>query len=61
MKLRFITVLLTFTCSIAIAQDLLIMDANLHTQSDAGVIENTDILIKNGRIAKLHREFPPIK
>ncbi len=61
MKLGFITVLLTFTCSIALAQDLLIMGANLHTQSDAGVIENTDILIKDGRIAKIAPRIPTNK
>ena len=61
MKLGFITVLLTFTCSFALAQDLLIMGANLHTQSDAGVIENTDILIKDGRIAKIAPRIPTNK
>ena len=53
MKRGFITVLLTLTCSTSLAQDLLITGATLHTQSDAGIIENTDILIKDGRIAKI--------
>lgn len=61
MKLGLITVLLTLTCSIAVAQDLLIMGANLHTQSDAGVIENTDILIKGGRIVRIAPKIPSNK
>ena len=47
MKRQFFTLLLTLACPIAFAQDLLITGANLHTQSAAGIIENTDILIKD--------------
>lgn len=61
MKRVLFTALLTLACSVSLAQDLLITGANLHSQSDAGVIENTDILIKDGRIAKIAPRIPTNK
>ena len=61
MKRQFFTLLLTLACPIAFAQDLLITGANLHTQSAAGIIENTDILIKDGHIERIAPRIPTNK
>jgi len=42
---------LAFICSGALAQDVLIRGATIHTASERGVLENTDVLLRNGRIA----------
>ena len=54
----FLTVSLLIWASLGWAQDLLITNATLHTQTKAGVIENTDILIKDGRIARIAPGIP---
>ena len=61
MKRQFFTLLLTLACPIAFAQDLLITGAKLHTQSAAGIIENTDILIKDGHIERIAPRIPTNK
>ena len=45
--------LLACAAASAHAQTVLIRDATVHTQSPAGVLEHTDILIRDGRIAEL--------
>lgn len=45
--------LLALAASSAHAADVLIRDATVHTMTSAGVLEHTDILIRNGRIAEL--------
>ena len=53
MKNKLLVLLLLIGSQLATAQDLLITNATLHTQGKDGVIENTDILIKAGRIARI--------
>lgn len=53
MKNKLLVLLLLIGSQLATAQDLLISNATLHTQGKDGVIENTDILIKAGRIARI--------
>jgi hypothetical protein len=54
MKIRTLSVaLLALAASSAQAADVLIRDASVHTMTAAGVLEHTDLLIRNGRIAEL--------
>ena len=53
MKNKLLVLLLLLGSQLATAKDLLITNAILHTQGKDGVIENTDILIKSGRIARI--------
>ncbi|MGD2009007.1 MAG: hypothetical protein PVJ95_12070, partial [Cellvibrionales bacterium] len=43
------------------AQDLLIANATVHTGTDKGVLQGQDILIKDGRIAKIGEGLPSNK
>ncbi|MFT4178904.1 MAG: amidohydrolase family protein [Thermomonas sp.] len=43
---------------IASAQDLLIRNATVHTASARGTLQNTDVLVKNGRIAAIGSGLP---
>ena len=45
--------LLALAAASAHAADVLIRDATVHTMTSAGVLEHTDILIRDGRIAEL--------
>jgi imidazolonepropionase-like amidohydrolase len=45
--------LLALAAASAHAAEVLIRDATVHTMTSAGVLEHTDILIRNGRIAEL--------
>ena len=60
MKTCLLAILLIFSTSV-LSQDLLISQATLHVGDGSTVIENTDILITDGRIAKSRLAFPPIK
>ncbi len=51
--IRFIGLLLLLISVPLLAQDLLIKDARIHTMSSAGVLENSDVLIRNGEIIKI--------
>ncbi len=59
-RLLFLGVLAALV-SPAYAQGVLIRDATVHTVSAAGVLEHTDILIRDGRVADLgaHLAAPP--
>ena len=61
MKNKLLVLLLLLGSQLATAQDLLITNAILHTQGKDGVIENTDILIKAGRIARIAPRIPTNK
>ena len=50
-----------FLCSTSLAQDLLISQATLHVGDGETVIENTDILIADGRIAEIAPRIPTNK
>jgi len=39
------------------SQELLIKDARIHTMGSAGVLESSDILIRNGKIAKIGKSL----
>ena len=45
------TVVLSLLAGLASAQDLLIRNATVHTASARGTLQNTDVLVKSGRIA----------
>lgn len=61
MKAGLLTLALIIAAPLAWAQDLLITNAMLHSLTDKGVIENTDILIKEGRIARIAPRIPTNK
>ena len=50
-----------FLGSTSLAQDLLISQATLHVGDGETVIENTDILIADGRIAEISPRIPTNK
>jgi hypothetical protein len=52
MKTLFTCLLLTCGGA-ALAQDVLIRDATVHTVADAGTLTNADVLIRDGRIARV--------
>ena len=60
MKIRLLAVVLFLSTS-ALAQDLLISQGTLHVGDGSTVIENTDILITDGRIAKIAPRIPTNK
>ena len=57
MKTCLLAILLIFSTSV-LSQDLLISQATLHVGDGSTVIENTDILITDGRIAKIAPRIP---
>ncbi len=61
MKAKLLILILLVGAPLVAAQDLLITNARLHTQTDAGVIESTDILITAGRIARIAPRIPTNK
>ncbi|MEK9808175.1 MAG: hypothetical protein VW373_09040, partial [Halieaceae bacterium] len=60
MKTCLLAILLIFSTSV-LSQDLLISQATLHVGDGSTVIENTDILITDGRIAKIAPRIPTNK
>ncbi len=44
--------------SIPQTQDLLFKNATIWTGEDAGILENTDLLVKDGKIAKIGKDLP---
>ena len=50
---RLALVALLFATGLANAQDLLIRNATVHTASERGTLQSTDVLVKDGRIAAL--------
>ena len=43
----------------ALAQDLLVRNAKVHTATTRGTLENTDVLVRNGRIAAIGANLSP--
>ena len=61
MRQTILLLVVGFLASTSLAQDLLISQAILHVGDGETVIENTDILIADGRIAKIAPRIPTNK
>jgi hypothetical protein len=53
MKRLALAIALFSACGLTAAQDLLIRNATVHTATSQGTLKNTDVLVKNGRIAAI--------
>ena len=60
-KQRWAILLLAWVACTTHAQDLLVTNATLHTGTDQGVLEGQDILITDGRIARIGERLPTNK
>ncbi|NUS59358.1 MAG: amidohydrolase, partial [Lysobacter sp.] len=61
---KLITKTLVAACALALsgsalAQDLLVRNAKVHTATSRGTLENTDVLVRNGRIAAIGANLSP--